>query len=117
VNPIEWRQREHRTLSVVEHHVEIADNVRIHTQVFIPEFSVLEGCWIGPNVVFTKVDPLSPGVKDQLAGPVIKRGAKIGRTRPFCLAWSSVKTLSSAPAPSSLTMCRQEPSLWVTRPG
>ena len=68
------------TLSVIEHHVEIADNVRIHTQVFIPEFSVLEeGCWIGPNVVFTNAKyPLSPGVKDQLAGPVIKKGAKIG---------------------------------------
>ena len=68
------------TLSVIEHHVEIADNVRIHTQVFIPEFSVLEeGCWIGPNVVFTNAKyPQSPGVKDQLVGPVIKRGAKIG---------------------------------------
>jgi len=68
------------TLSVIEHHVEIADNVRIHTQVFIPEFSVLEeGCWIGPSVVFTNAKyPLAPGVKDSLAGPVIKRGAKIG---------------------------------------
>jgi acetyltransferase-like isoleucine patch superfamily enzyme len=68
------------TLSVIEHHVEIADNVRIHTQAFIPEFSVLEeGCWIGPNVVLTNAKyPLSPGVKDQLAGPVIRRGAKIG---------------------------------------
>ena len=68
------------TLSVIEHHVEIADNVRIHTQVFIPEFSVLEeGCWIGPNVVFTNAKyPLSPGVKDSLAGPIIGRGAKIG---------------------------------------
>jgi acetyltransferase-like isoleucine patch superfamily enzyme len=68
------------TLSVIEHHVEIADNVRIHTQVFIPEFSVLEdGCWIGPNVVLTNARyPLSPGVKDQLAGPVVRRGAKIG---------------------------------------
>jgi acetyltransferase-like isoleucine patch superfamily enzyme len=68
------------TLSVIEHHVEIADNVRIHTQVFIPEFSVLEeGCWIGPNVVFTNAKyPLSPGVKDSLVGPVIKKGAKIG---------------------------------------
>jgi acetyltransferase-like isoleucine patch superfamily enzyme len=29
--------------------------------------------------VFTNAKyPLSPGVKDQLAGPVIKRGAKIG---------------------------------------
>jgi acetyltransferase-like isoleucine patch superfamily enzyme len=68
------------TLSVIEHHVEIADNVRIHTQVFIPEFSVLEeGCWIGPNVVFTNAKyPVSPGVKDQLVGPIIRRGAKIG---------------------------------------
>jgi acetyltransferase-like isoleucine patch superfamily enzyme len=68
------------TLSVIEHHVEIADNVRIHTQVFIPEYSVLEeGCWIGPNVVFTNAKyPLAPGVKDSLAGPTIRKGAKIG---------------------------------------
>jgi acetyltransferase-like isoleucine patch superfamily enzyme len=68
------------TLSVIEHHVEIADNVRIHTQVFIPEFSVLEeGCWIGPNVVFTNAKyPVSSGVKDQLVGPLIRKGAKIG---------------------------------------
>jgi acetyltransferase-like isoleucine patch superfamily enzyme len=68
------------TLSVVEHHVEIGNGVRIHTQAFIPEFSILEeGCWIGPNVVLTNAKyPLSPGVKDQLAGPVIRRGAKIG---------------------------------------
>jgi len=68
------------TLSVIEHHVEIADNVRIHTQVFVPEFSVLEeGCWIGPNVVLTNAKyPLSPGVKDSLVGPVIRKGAKIG---------------------------------------
>jgi acetyltransferase-like isoleucine patch superfamily enzyme len=68
------------TLSVIEHHVEIGNGVRIHTQVFIPEFSVLEeGCWIGPHVVLTNAKyPLSPGVKDQLAGPVIRKGAKIG---------------------------------------
>jgi acetyltransferase-like isoleucine patch superfamily enzyme len=68
------------TLSVIEHHVVIGDNVRIHTQAFIPEFSVLEeGCWIGPNVVLTNAKyPRSPEVKDRLAGPVIRRGAKIG---------------------------------------
>jgi acetyltransferase-like isoleucine patch superfamily enzyme len=68
------------TLSVIEHHVEIGDKVRIHTQVFIPEFSILEdGCWIGPNVVFTNAKyPLAPGVKDSLKGPVIRKGAKIG---------------------------------------
>jgi len=68
------------TLSVVEHHVKIANRVRIHTQAFVPEFSVLEeGAWLGPNVVLTNAKyPLSPGAKDQLAGPVIRRGAKIG---------------------------------------
>jgi len=68
------------TLSVIEHHVEIGNGVRIHTQAFIPEYSVLEdGCWIGPNVVLTNAKyPVSPGVKDQLAGAVIKKGAKIG---------------------------------------
>ena len=68
------------TLSVIEHHVEIGDGVRIHTQAFVPEYSVLEaGCWIGPNVVLTNARyPLSPRVKDELAGPVIKKGAKIG---------------------------------------
>lgn len=68
------------TLSVVEHHVKIANNVRIHTQAFVPEYSVLEeGCWIGPNVVLTNAKyPLSPTVKDSLVGPTIKKGAKIG---------------------------------------
>jgi acetyltransferase-like isoleucine patch superfamily enzyme len=68
------------TLSVVEHHVKIGHNVRIHTQAFVPEFSVLEdGCWIGPNVVLTNAKyPLSANAKNELAGPVIRRGAKIG---------------------------------------
>ncbi|NIR50632.1 transferase [candidate division KSB1 bacterium] len=68
------------TLSVVEHHVDIGNNVRIHSQVFIPEYSILEdNVWIGPNVVMTNAKyPLSPGVKEHLKGPTIKRGAKIG---------------------------------------
>jgi len=68
------------TLSVVEHHVAIADNVRIHTQAFIPEFSVLdEGCWIGPQVTVTNAKfPKSQNVKNELAGVVISRNAKIG---------------------------------------
>jgi acetyltransferase-like isoleucine patch superfamily enzyme len=68
------------TLSVIEHHVEIGNNVRIHSQVFIPEFSILENdSWIGPNVVLTNAKyPLSLGVKKSLKGPLIKRGAKIG---------------------------------------
>jgi acetyltransferase-like isoleucine patch superfamily enzyme len=65
---------------VVEHHVTIGNGVRIHTQAFVPEFTVLEdGCWIGPNVVLTNAKyPVSPNVKDSLIGPTIRKGAKIG---------------------------------------
>ena len=68
------------TNSVVEHHVTIEDGVRIHSQAFVPEFSRLErGCWIGPNVVLTNAKyPLSPNAKNELQGPVIGAGAKIG---------------------------------------
>jgi acetyltransferase-like isoleucine patch superfamily enzyme len=66
--------------SVVEHHVTLGDGVRIHTGAFVPEFSVVEdGAWVGPHVVFTNaVYPLSRDVKQQLRGPHLKRGAKIG---------------------------------------
>jgi len=66
--------------TVVEHHVRIANGVRIHTQAFVPEYSHLdEEAWIGPNVVFTNARyPRSPNVKDELSGPKIGRRAKIG---------------------------------------
>jgi acetyltransferase-like isoleucine patch superfamily enzyme len=68
------------TLSVIEHHVKIGDGVRIHSQVFVPEYTILEeGAWLGPNVVLTNAKyPLSPDVKETLEGPIIKKGAKIG---------------------------------------
>ena len=68
------------TLSVVEHHVQIEDDVRLHTQVFVPEFSILKsGAWLGPNVVLTNaMYPRHPDVKAQLKGPVIGEQAKIG---------------------------------------
>lgn len=68
------------TLSVVEHHVKIGNGVRIHTQAFIPELSVLEdGCWIGPNVVFTNAKyPNRPDTKINLEGCVVKKGAVVG---------------------------------------
>ena len=68
------------TLSVVEHHVKIGNNVRIHSQVFVPEYSILEDdSWLGPNVVLTNAKyPLSPGVKSSLKGPIIRKAAKIG---------------------------------------
>lgn len=66
--------------TVIEHHLEIQDGVRIHSQAFVPEFTVLEtGCWIGPNVVFTNaLHPLCKHVKDCLKGAIVKSGAKIG---------------------------------------
>ena len=68
------------TLSVIEHHVRIGNSVRIHSQVFIPEYSVLEDeAWLGPNVVLTNAKyPQFRGVKENLRGPIIRKRAKIG---------------------------------------
>lgn len=66
--------------TVIEHHVDIQDGVRIHSQAFVPEYTTLEnGCWIGPNVVFTNaMHPLCKHVKECLKGATVKSGAKIG---------------------------------------
>lgn len=68
------------TLSVVEHHVEISDDVRIHSQVFISEYTTLEkGCWLGPNVVLTNARyPMHPDAKIELKGVCVCSNAKIG---------------------------------------
>lgn len=68
------------TLSVVEHHVKIEEGVRIHTQVFIPEYSTLKkNAWVGPNVVFTNAPyPQSKNVKDSLIGPTLHENAILG---------------------------------------
>jgi acetyltransferase-like isoleucine patch superfamily enzyme len=66
--------------AIVEHHVRLADGVRIHSGAFVPEFSVLEsGAWVGPHAVLTNATyPLSPDAKRTLRGPHLKAGAKIG---------------------------------------
>jgi acetyltransferase-like isoleucine patch superfamily enzyme len=66
--------------SNVEHHVRIGNRVRLHSNVFVPELSVLEdSCWLGPNVVLTNARyPASPTTKEELAGCYIEKGAKIG---------------------------------------
>ena len=68
------------THSIVEHHVEIGDRVRVHSNAFIPEYSVIEeGAWIGPSVTFTNARyPLGRDAKASLRGPIVRRGAKIG---------------------------------------
>jgi len=68
------------THSIVEHHVVIRDGVRLHSGVFVPEFSFLdEECWLGPHVCLTNAKfPRSIRVKESLIGPRILKGAKIG---------------------------------------
>lgn len=68
------------TGTVVEHHVRIGNGARIHSQAFIPEYSVLEsGCWIGPNVVLTNAKyPNRPDTKKNLSGVTVGRNAVIG---------------------------------------
>jgi acetyltransferase-like isoleucine patch superfamily enzyme len=66
--------------SNIEHHIRIGNRVRIHSNVFVAELSVLEDdCWLGPNVVLTNARyPASPTTKLELTGPHIESGAKIG---------------------------------------
>ena len=64
----------------VEHHVRIGNRVRLHSNVFVPELSVLEDdCWLGPNVVVTNARyPATPTTKEELVGVYIEKRAKIG---------------------------------------
>ena len=66
--------------SIVEHHVTIGDGARIHSNAFVPEYSVLEAqCWIGPCVVVTNARyPQSPRAKENLRGVHIEHRARIG---------------------------------------
>ncbi|MGL1890229.1 MAG: hypothetical protein OCD02_01315 [Spirochaetaceae bacterium] len=68
------------TGSCIEHQISIADGVRIHSQVFIPEFTKLEqNSWIGPNVVLTNARyPKGNNVKKLLDGVKVCKDAKIG---------------------------------------
>ena len=68
------------TGTVIEHHVKIADNARIHSRAFIPEYCILEeGCWIGPNVVLTNAKyPNRPETKQNLQGVIIGAKAVVG---------------------------------------
>ena len=70
------------TKSVIEHHIKIEDNVRVHSQAFIPEYCILKkGCWIGPQVVLTNpLHPLCKKAKECLKKTpvIIEEDAKIG---------------------------------------
>jgi len=68
------------SLSVVEHTVTIGNKVRIHSQTFIPEFTVLdEGAWIGPRVTVTNHPlPECPQPAGCMVGVHIGPYARIG---------------------------------------
>jgi acetyltransferase-like isoleucine patch superfamily enzyme len=68
------------TLSCIEHHIQLEDGVRIHSQAFIPEYSLVEkDAWVGPNVVITNAKyPRGKNVKEHLKGATIRKKAKIG---------------------------------------
>lgn len=68
------------TGSCIEHHIRIENGVRLHSQVFVPEFSKLEEqCWVGPNVVITNAKyPQGQHVKENLKGATLCRKSKIG---------------------------------------
>lgn len=65
--------------TVMEFAVTVGNRVRLHSQCFVPEESVLEdGCWLGPRVVLTNAR--YPGVTrtKRLDGVRICRDARIG---------------------------------------
>ena len=66
--------------SVLERDIVIDNSVRIHSNVFIPEYTLLEEYfWIGPNVVMTNAyHPHCDKVKECLKGPTIKKHAIVG---------------------------------------
>jgi len=68
------------TKTVIEFKTKIEDNVRIHSQAFIPEYCELkEGCWIGPNVVLTNAKyPVSARSKEFIEGIIVGKRAIIG---------------------------------------
>lgn len=68
------------TGSVIEHHVRMGHHVRCHSNVFVPEYSILDDhAWLGPNVVITNAKyPKSASVKELLRGAHVKTHAKVG---------------------------------------
>jgi acetyltransferase-like isoleucine patch superfamily enzyme len=66
--------------SILEHDIIIGNHIRIHSNVFIPEYTTLkDGCWIGPCSTLTNAKyPHSPETKKRLIGPTIGEMAIIG---------------------------------------
>lgn len=65
---------------ILEHNISMGNQVRLHSNVFVPEYTVFEDeCWIGPNVVFTNSKyPNTSESKKLLSGAIVKKRARIG---------------------------------------
>jgi acetyltransferase-like isoleucine patch superfamily enzyme len=77
-------------LSIIEHHVNIEDDIRIHFQVFLPKYNSLKrGDWLGPQVTLTNVSfPKHPDAKSERRGLVVGENAKIGASATILLGVS-----------------------------
>ncbi len=68
------------TSSVLERDVTLGNHVRVHSRVFIPEYSVVhDHAWIGPAVVITNAKfPAAPNTKAHLTGVTVLSRARVG---------------------------------------
>ncbi len=66
--------------SVLEHLVTIEDGVRVHSNSFIPEYTIVRAqAWIGPGVVITNARyPAGSRSKEMLTGVTVETRARIG---------------------------------------
>ena len=66
--------------SVVDYGCVIGNNVKIHTNVYIAQYTVIEDeVFLAPGVnLANDIHPGCPDAKECMRGPVIKRGAQIG---------------------------------------
>jgi acetyltransferase-like isoleucine patch superfamily enzyme len=66
--------------SIIEFKVVVGNGVRLHSNVFVPEYCRLEdGCWIGPNAVLTNAKfPAARRTKETLQGVTVGKKAIVG---------------------------------------
>lgn len=66
--------------STIDYGCRIGNRVKIHCNVYVAQFSVLEDdVFLAPGVVFANdLFPSAPGAMKALQGPIIRRGAQIG---------------------------------------
>ncbi len=66
--------------SVIDYGCRIGDNVKIHCNVYVAQFTIMEDdVFLAPGVTIANdIHPGCPDSKECMKGPVIKKGAQIG---------------------------------------